>query len=368
MVKKIVVGFTMVLGAILLSACGGKAVDMTDFVEVEFNGMDTQGYVDYYVDFNELYKEVLDYDETEDVPDDETEEAMSEISEMYKISADNEEELSNGDTVTVKVSVKEDNDYKISGGEKEFTVEDLEEPEQLTSKEVEDKLVINFSGSNGAGKASIESTFNGDLSNLDFEVENDGKLENGKEANIVLEDGGDSYLSDIGYVTEDDFSPSFEVEGLEEIPETAQDIKNYEDVERMIEEEANRRNDKGLFKFKVKLEKMMYRQFNENDGNGDGMYSSDNYDGNMIGIYTVKKYEDDEKGKLRSEFTDIIGYSNLVLDENDEVNVAEMKEISDRKDDSYSLESVLKLYEGYGYDYVDGDKKDKDEEKDDKDD
>ena len=40
------------------------------------------------------------------------------------------------------------------------------------------------------------------------------------------------------------------------------------------------------------------------------------------------------------------------LDKDNKANVSELTEISDYKDDSYSLETVIQLYEGEGYSEV----------------
>ncbi|HIB1875032.1 TPA: hypothetical protein ACWWCX_001766 [Enterococcus faecium] len=69
--------------------------------------------------------------------------------------------------------------------------------------------------------------------------------------------------------------------------------------------------------------------------------------GNLIKIFTIKLYSGETEGKLEDTKTVIFSYSNIVLNDKKEANVAD--KIEDTKDDNYSLESVVKLYGGYGY-------------------
>ncbi|TKK52274.1 hypothetical protein EY666_20595 [Enterococcus faecalis] len=200
--------------------------------------------------------------------------------------------------------------------------------------------------------AQIDNTFDSPLNTITFTIENDGKLKNGDKAKIEKTKELEEALSSEGYVLDKKFAPEFEVKGLAKVAEEATDIANLEDIKRMIDEEVKRQyKDSEYFsKYEITLNKLMYRQFaKENSYEDNGWYSSSNTDGNLIGIYTIKEYSTGTDSKLRDTFTAIIGYSYIVLNDKNEVNVAEMEKISTTKDDTYSLESVIKLYEGYGY-------------------
>ncbi|WP_231620977.1 hypothetical protein [Carnobacterium maltaromaticum] len=117
----------------------------------------------------------------------------------------------------------------------------------------------------------------------------------------------------------------------------------------MVDEEARRSYKDSEYsfgsKYEINQEKLMYRQFNKDSSNESAYssYGASSYDnGNLIGIYSIKEYSSGTESKLKSTFTSIIGFSEIVLDENNATNVAELKEISDTKDDTYSLESVFK--------------------------
>lgn len=361
----------IILGVISLSALSAcnSAKDMTEYVDVSFSGMDTLGTASFDVDENKLISEVLDMDEdAQDFPDAETAEEAEEIFSAYDIKLDEEEDLSNGDTVTVSVDVDEEKTKKIKGGEKEFTVENLDEPEELTSDDVEENLVFNFNGVSGRGEAQIDNMFDAyPMSDISFEVENDGELKNEDEAKISITEEAESELHNEGYMLEDDFNPTVEVKDLDEVAEKASDIENLKDVERFMEEEL-----KDEYKdtdydygsntvYEIDQEKLMYRQFekiSDKDDEDDvwGTNSPEEENGSLIGIYSIKELEvdsDDEKDKETvDEFTVMYGFSGIILDDDKEANLSDLETISEEKDDTYSVDSVIQLYEGEGYEEV----------------
>src|SRR5699024_8596729 len=78
---------------------------------------------------------------------------------------------------------------------------------------------------------------------INFKVKNNGELENGDKSEIIISDETRSSLNKDGYVLDDDFNPSFTVEGLYNVAEKPDDIENLEDIERMINEKLNREYD-----------------------------------------------------------------------------------------------------------------------------
>lgn len=358
--KKLVFVIASFMSLILFSSCGSTE-DLSDYVEVTFSGVDTMGVANYAVNEEKLFKEIFDYDEETDFVDEETEREMDNLRDAYKIKLDKDEKLSNGDKIKVNISVNEEKTDKIKGGDKEVVVADLEEPKALTSEDVEKNLVLNFNGASGKGLSQIDNSFKeSPLSELEFEIESDGELKNGDQAKVVLNEDAESVLNDHGYILEEDFNPTFEVKNLYVVAEKATDIKNLKDIKRMIEEEVKREyksfdpDEIWGYKYKINQEKLMYRQFSEDTDNEDfsdwemGNYSSGDNHGNLIGIYSVKKISGDDN-ELMDEFTAIIGFSDIKLDNDKKANVSEIEKISDKKDETYSLESVIQLYEGEGY-------------------
>ncbi|MCJ7843181.1 hypothetical protein MUB24_20340 [Lederbergia sp. NSJ-179] len=270
-----------------------------------------------------------------------------------EIKLDKTENLSNGDKIEIIANVDGEKTKKIKSGKITIEVKNLDEPKWLTNEEVEKKLVVNFNGVSGRGEVQIDNVLDSPLDQVKFTVENDGELKNGDKVKVTLSKDEEEQLLQEGYLLEKDFAPTFEVKGLSIVAEKATDISNLDDIKRMIDEEVKREYkdlspDKGWgYKYEIKEEKFMYRQFENESEKSDSLGASNN--GNLIKIFSVKQFSGGSETKLKDSFTAIIGYSDIILDEDNKVNLAEMKEIKDTKDDTYSLESVIKMYEAYGY-------------------
>lgn len=341
-----------------MTACG-KSEQVVDYVDVSFEGMDTLGNATFEVDETKLLQEIFNLeDDAHDFPDEKTAKQAQNVLEAYEITVEPQEGLSNGDKVKIVATVDEDLTTKIEGGEKEITVEGLEEPVVLTTEEVEESLVFNFNGVSGRGVAQIDKVFDESfLNDLTFEVENDGNLSNGDNVDILVGENIEDELHANGYILDENFKPSVEVKGLDELAETATDIKNLEDIERFLEEELNEKYYDTDYSFgsnrtyEITREKLMYRQFDKETD--EEHYYEDDQHGSLVGIFSVEKYEvDDDDKELTKEFTLIFGYYDIILDEDGNANLSEIKQISEEKEDNYSLESVIQLYEGLGYEEV----------------
>lgn len=351
-----------ILTILTLGACSSvKSVDLTDYIEVSFDGMDTVGYANYYVDD---YEAVVDRSgfkpedfETEMIKlvekKPEKAEEINALFSQYNVSIDKEENLSNGDKVKVTVTVDEDA-KGVKGGEKEFTVEGLEEPEELTAEDVKKHIIVDFVGANERGSARIENTFNDDLAYIDFTVENNGELTNGDEAILTINEEETSLIEN-GFKLAEDFNVTYEVKGLHEFAAKAEDISNIQDVKRMITEEVNKAYPKESdwnfsTVYDVNEEVALYRQFNDED---EDSYSSETEQhGSFVVLYTIKEYDNMDSKKEKDVYDEYVvmqGYRNLELDDNGKVNVSKMIEISDTQDSSYSLDTVQQIYEGNGY-------------------
>ena len=359
--KKFIYSLCTITALILLTSCGAKE-DLTDYIDVSFSGMDSQGTANYEIESEELLKEIFDYDEETNFVDEETELEIKKLDGAYKIKVDPEEDLSNGDKVKIIASVDDEKTDKIKGGEKEVTVEDLEEPDVLTSKDVEENLVLNFNGASGNGEAMIDNKFDDSLGELSFEIEGDGELENGEKAKAVLdEDEIEGTLNNAGYVLEEDFNPTFEVEGLDIVAEEASDIENLKDIERMIKEEVGDtykdRDEEYSFGSIYDIDKkaMMYRPFDQDSDNEEELFMEDEgkQNGSLVGVYHITQYSGGDEKEKEKEFTAVIGFTNIILDDDDKANVSDMEQLTDEKDEKYSAESVIQIYEGDGYKKVD---------------
>lgn len=324
------------------------AKDITPYVDVSFSGLDTQGTADYTMNEEELIVELFGNENH----DDETDAHIAHLDTSYSIEVKPDTNLSNGDTVTLTIKADDGETQIIKDAEQTFTVKDLDKATELTTEDVEKHLVLNFNGVSGEGIAKMDNTFGSPLNYFNFNIENDGALKNGDEATLAWDEETEQSLNNEGYIVTENFNPTFEVEGLDVVAEKATDIENLDDIKRMIDEEVtriyndNNPEEKYGLRYEIELEKLMYRQFNNDDD--DGWYRSDEH-GHLMGIYSVKKYGGGDDGELKDELTAMIGYSNIFLDEDNKANVSKIDNFSERKDDSYSLKSVIQLYEGYGY-------------------
>lgn len=342
-----------------LTGCLGRE-DVVDYVSVKFDGYNTAGAADFTVD-KKLYKDALGVDISDSSPRTSKDaDKVSQLQRAIHVSLNKTSGLSNGDKVTVTVSVDEDKADDVQGGAKTIEVSGLQEPQRLTNEEAEKHLVLNFSGVNGRGSVKMDNTFDKPFSSVNFKVENDGKLSNGDTAKVGVSDKDKEKLLTHGYALQDDFAPSFEVKGLAVTAADATDIANRDDITRMIDEGIHRKYkdfDAGRsygHRYEISDAKLMYRQFEkESDtsgGSGSGWFSSGApKNGTLLKIVTVKRFSGGAEAKLEESKTAIFGFTNIFLDDQKKANVADIDEISDQKDDTYSLESVIKLYEGYGY-------------------
>lgn len=341
-----------------LNGCS-SAKDLSDYVEVSFEGIDTRGTAYHYVSYDKIYEEVLNYKGTASSPDQEIQDQMMDIESSYEIKLDKMDNLKNGDTVKVTVTVNKDKTKKVKSGEKTIKVTGLDEPKILTNEDVEKNLVVNFNGVSGRGESQIDNIFDSPLDLIDFTFENDGELKNNDKAKVVISKEEEDLLLQNGYLLAEDFSPVFEVKGLDIVADNASNIANIDDITRMIDEGIKREYQSSETneyswdtRYEITEEKLMYRAFRKETNNDQGAqawYYDGTDNGNLVKVFTVKSFSGGAEGKLIETQTVIYGFTDIILDDNNEANVAELTAIEETKDDTYSLESILKLYQGYGY-------------------
>lgn len=364
--RKTILRMIMFAALFFITACGGiktKTVDLIEYVDVYFDGMSTVGHADYTVDIHQAVLDVYgweadEFEENMIELQDKKPEVATEINnlfESYSIELDKADELANGDQVTVKVTVDEESSFAFNGGEKQFTVDGLEEPEVLTEEEVQKHIVVDFIGANERGFARINNTFSGDLNNISFDIENSGQLSNGDEAKLIINEE-ETPLINFGYRLDDNFNVTYEVKDLAHYPKTVDEIKNLKDINRMINEEMeknfpNKRSFDFETRFKVKEETTLYRQFTDDEPQDADISRYGAY----IKLYTIKRYFDKEAYDADDPSETYVyarGYTNIHLDENGKVNVTQMDDFTEYHDESYSLETVQQTYEGYGFEVV----------------
>lgn len=339
------------IGLIFLTACGSK-VELSDYIEVEFSGYDSIGTAHYTIDNNQMVQDAFGVTEEDywDLSYEETQEIdnfmMSFMVELSQVS-----ELSNGDEITVYFSVDEEMTNKLKAKDEiTVTVSGLEEPTELSDEEIDRNVIVNFNGLSGRGHIQIDTTFDGDLYDLRVESDQDGQIANGDIVTVSLTEESRDSLAYLGYALSGDGAVEFEASGLDIVPESVDEIENLSDIERMIGEGVNRRyqdSNWGRYTYEIIEGNTYYRQF---EPESEGEWGASNTHGRLITLYTVNQFDSDDE--LMSTVTAIQGFSNIILDENGHTNVAQIVEYQNNYDHTYSLESVEKLMEGYGFDLV----------------
>ena len=216
-----------------------------DYFEVNFDGYDTLGTVDvYYSDeFEDKAFDALGYTSKSQRKKTKAQEALSDLKyEVIDFEISKEEELSNGDEITIKVTIAEDYDSKldvvkvnakkkdkkdadiiIKEIELKYTVEGLD---KITKYNPFDDLEVETSGSDG--DVWVGWTYVGDeyLSYYDFECDNEYDLSIGDEFTITIEDYAVEYLLDNYGVLVTETSKTFEVESADRYITSAKDVSD----------------------------------------------------------------------------------------------------------------------------------------------
>src|SRR5690625_3037948 len=253
------------IGLIFLTAWGSK-VELSDYIEVDFLGYDGIGQAHYRFIDNQMDQDAfgvteedywdLSYDETQAIDNF----MMSFTAQLSQVS-----ELCNGDEVTVRFNVDEEMTNKLkSKDEITVTVSGLEEPTELSDEEIDRNVIVNFNGLSGRGRIQIDTTFDGDLYDLQVETDQDGQIANGDLVTVSVTQESRDNLAYMGYALSGDGAVEFEASGLDIVPESVDEIENLSDIERMIGEGVNRRyqdSNWGRYTYEIIEGNTYYRQF-----------------------------------------------------------------------------------------------------------
>lgn len=183
----------LALSACLFSfaGCGSKdepekgVLDFKDFISVEYEGYDGEGYISIKKDpklyeDEELLEKVYPSKKAE-----KAQEKLEEVMGHVYYSADNTSGLKNGDEVKVKVEYDEESVKRLDVENEEFTivVEGLKENEEI---DVFDKLNVTFEGYDGRGTVKFDSSSCDEFTRdyVRFETENYNKLTNGDKITV----------------------------------------------------------------------------------------------------------------------------------------------------------------------------------------
>lgn len=232
-----------------------QEINLKDYFVVDFNGFEGKGYVDYYLNENEIHKTLVEMvrnvDDSEEAENFIRDYAYSAIYDAYtSMSVSQIEDLSNGDKVTVSCPINTGYDRIAKYGivflseDVEYTVEGLEPVDTLA---LQDFVKAEFTGFDTAGDLrisvdeekltayitenypegrngyTVEDTVYQIVDFVDYNfterTERWGEYSNGEAVQFSVEYDGYSeepYLASVGFIVEDAVISTV-VSGLEEL-------------------------------------------------------------------------------------------------------------------------------------------------------
>jgi hypothetical protein len=182
--------------AVVLVGCGRVTIDPNDYLEVEFEGMDSIATADYSIDYEKMVTDNLKAFDIKSKKDEKAiEKAARKLEKYLGGELDNTRKLSNGDTITFEWNddkverLEKKYNIKLKISDKTIEVKDLEVPKEFDPFEY---LDIEYSG---VGDNSVMSLkVDGDLPvNLGFDADKKYGVKNGDKVTVTF---GPSYYDE----------------------------------------------------------------------------------------------------------------------------------------------------------------------------
>lgn len=230
--KYVVAGFVALMVLLLclsfLLPRKKNVILLTDYVHINsVTGADGYGHLEYSFDSYSVYQKLAGMDVKNDKDAEvlfseenllKAEKIMT-VLEGVTVTADKNDNLSNGDKLTLTVSfdnpTKEKLDFELRGGEISYTVEGLAEglPFDPFSQDI---ISVAFTGASGSGEAIIGLVSGDDMYKaVTYSFSNNYNLSNGDE--VVLTAVFDQqYFAALGYAVPDQCSKTYIVSGLKD--------------------------------------------------------------------------------------------------------------------------------------------------------
>lgn len=304
--KRKIVVLLSILCVMLLTGCGKKKIDVMENMTVKFDGYNGYGTV-------ELENEYAWENEAFEIAGIESIDGLNTLGEAlviegavsYEITPN--ENLSNGDEITVKATIDEAvlENYKfelVAEQEKKFVVENLPE---LTSIDPFEYIEITYDGISPNGKAIISNKASEDCPVIyHYTVEPESGLKNGDVVNVTISDmNPEDKALENGYKLsqlEKEYTVSglmHYADSLSEIPDDAMNQlkQQTEDIIRADVAESNN--------YSVKNLEFLGNYFL--DAKDDNIYSGYNY------CYYV--YKVDVEGKTNESYYYYSGYYDILI-------------------------------------------------------
>lgn len=226
--RTICLSLLLMAAAMTLTACGGKSIDLTDYVSIDAaSGADGYGHLEYSFDSYSVYQKIagIDVKNDKDIEALFSEENLLKTEKIWaalegvSVVADKSDNLSNGDKVTLTVSfdnpTNEKLDFELRGGKITYTVEGLADGLPFDPFS-EDVISVAFTGASGGGEAIVglvsdDAMYKG----VTYSFANNYNLSNGEEVtlNAVFDQ---QYFASLGYTVPEQCSKTYTVSGLKD--------------------------------------------------------------------------------------------------------------------------------------------------------
>lgn len=330
--KKKLLTFLCLMATVVLAACGFKKVDAGDYIKTAFSGIDTKGRLTYQLSTEELITAFLVENPKVDAKTEtELKNALSEV----KITPSKTENLTNDEEITLSfTNTKNLEKFVTIPSEKKVKVTGLTAVKKLNSEELAKLVTLEATGFNKKGKAQVRVN-DPRVASIRFVVENDGQLENGKDAKIKIDGNFDKVLESNGYILEGDGSFTLPVKGLKTVADKFEDAKNKDEVVKKLKEEINKKYTDAT----VTFDKTYYRGLSSGIGEsryGDGLIEGN---GNLVMLIRVEY-------KYAGKRTLAIGLTNLVTNAEGNIELKDAQLVDKYFDDFATAAQKL---EAIGY-------------------
>lgn len=226
--RTICLSLLLMAAAMTLTACGGKSIDLTDYVSIDaVSGADGYGHLEYSFDSYSVYQKIagIDVKNDKDIEALFSEENLLKTEKIWaalegvSVVADKSDNLSNGDKVTLTVSfdnpTNEKLDFELRGGKITYTVEGLADGLPFDPFS-EDVISVAFTDASGGGEAIVglvsdDAMYKG----VTYSFANNYNLSNGEEVtlNAVFDQ---QYFASLGYTVPEQCSKTYTVSGLKD--------------------------------------------------------------------------------------------------------------------------------------------------------
>lgn len=206
--KKVGIGVIALLLVIALGGCGKQKMDITQFIDVRFSGIDGKAAATVKFDFPAL-EEVLTFGKDDITPAEAA--AIIALEASMECEADISEGLSNGDSIKISIFWDKEAAKKcgvvFTGNEMTIEVTGLKEAEEI---DIFADMEITYSGIAPEGTVKIEAE---DFNVIRFIVTPDSHLRNGDTITVTAEADWEKF-EEKGYIVTNR-EKTFTVEGLD---------------------------------------------------------------------------------------------------------------------------------------------------------